>query len=142
MKFGVMLVYEEIANPDFLVPLVQRCEELGFESVWSTEHVVFPATSGSSSPYVSDEEHPRDGTTPRLDPLAALSYLAAATRTIKLATSVVVLPLRNPALLAKECATIDCLSGGRHILGVGVGWLKEEFRRARRSVSRAGGTGD
>jgi probable F420-dependent oxidoreductase len=123
-----MLVYEQVADPDFLVALAVGCERLGFESVWTTEHVVFPEGGPSApSPYVSDERNPRGGRTPRLDPLEALSFLAGHTTRVRLATSVVVLPLRHPVMLAKQTATIDCLSRGRLTLGVGVGWLEEEF---------------
>jgi probable F420-dependent oxidoreductase len=128
VEFGVMMAYERIADPGFLRGVAQAAEDLGFASIWMTEHVVYPTGKPSRpSPYVSDEAHPRGGATPRFDPLAALAYIAAATERISLATSVVVLPLRAPAILAKEVATIDVLSGGRMMLGVGVGWLAEEF---------------
>ena len=106
--------------------LARAAEEAGFESVWTVDHVVIPAAYRSVYPYdPSGRIGPDDTTFP--DPLIWLTYIAAATSTLRLGTAILILPERNPVVLAKELATLDFLSGGRVILGVGVGWLKEEY---------------
>ncbi len=106
--------------------LAQAAEAAGFESVWTVDHVVIPAEYRSVYPYdPSGRIGPDDTSFP--DPLIWLTYIAAATSTLRLGTAILILPERNPVLLAKELATLDALSGGRVILGVGVGWLKEEY---------------
>ena len=106
-----------------------RAEALGFESLWTVEHVVIPAGYRSTYPY-SRSGRMAGGAEdfPSPDPLIWLAFAAAATTRIRLATGILILPLRNPLVLAKEVATLDALSGGRVILGVGVGWLEEEFK--------------
>jgi probable F420-dependent oxidoreductase len=103
-------------------------EELGLESVWAVEHIVVPESFASRYPYAESGRAPFAGTPIDMpDPLLWLAYAAAVTTRIKLATGVTVLPLRNPLVAAKQIATLDALSDGRVILGVGVGWLAEEF---------------
>lgn len=103
-------------------------EELGLESLWAIDHVVMP--SGYDTEYPYDESGKMMGGAEEVeiaDPLTWLAFAAAVSRDIKLATGVIVLPQRNPVVLAKQAATLDVLSEGRVLLGVGVGWLAEEF---------------
>jgi probable F420-dependent oxidoreductase len=106
--------------PDDLVVTVQAAEAAGFDSVWAGEHVILPDPQAPPSPMA-----PQDAA---LDPLLALAWAAAHTTTIRLATGIVILPQRNPVVLAKEIASLDVLSGGRFTFGIGVGYLEPEFR--------------
>lgn len=94
-------------------------EELGYDSLWAAEHVVAPSPRVEPSPMEPD--------LPILDPLVALTHLAGVTQTVRLATGIVILPQRNPVVLAKQVASVDVLSGGRLILGIGVGYLEPEM---------------
>jgi probable F420-dependent oxidoreductase len=127
MKFGLAFSnIEPFAGPRQATRLARTAEEAGFESLWTVDHVVIPAGYRSVYPYdPSGRIGPDDTLFP--DPLIWLSYIAAATSTLRLGTAILILPQRNPVVLAKELATLDYLSGGRMILGVGVGWLKEEY---------------
>ena len=109
------------------IELCKRAEAVGFESVWGGEHVVLPDTIISKYPYTPDGKIPAEPDTPIPDPLIWLSYVAAAAPSLRLGTCILIVPQRNPLVLAKELATLDRLSGGRVELGLGVGWLKEEF---------------
>ncbi len=101
-------------------------EERGFHSLWFPEHVVLFDEIDSVSPFTGLRSL-APGTSPMLDPLTCVTFVAATTQKLRLGTGICVLPLRNPVFLAKEAATIDVLSGGRLDLGVGVGWVGEEF---------------
>ncbi|MDT7623032.1 MAG: hypothetical protein QOF99_3933 [Pseudonocardiales bacterium] len=128
MKVGVMLGLGEgdgLAFPDYAVAAVTRAEQLGFESVWAGEHVVMPDYR-SRYPYSQDGKLPQPPRTDVPDPLIWLAFAAGVTSTIRLGTGVVVLPQRNPVVLAKQVASLDVLSRGRLMLGVGVGWMREE----------------
>ena len=128
MKFGIIFANVGPAVlPDYAARLGQLAEENGIESVWTVEHVVVPAGYESQYPYSPTGRMPGPEESPIPDPLIWLTYVAAATRTLKLGTGVLILPQRNPVVLAKELATLDVLSKGRTILGIGVGWLEEEF---------------
>ncbi len=128
MKFGLVFANAgPSANPEHAAGLARLAEENGFESLWTVEHVVVPAAYESQYPYSPTGKMPGNEDNPIPDPLIWLTWVAAATRTLKLATGILILPQRNPVILAKECATIDVLSGGRLTLGVGIGWLAEEF---------------
>jgi probable F420-dependent oxidoreductase len=128
MKFGIIFANVGPAvQPDYAARLGQLAEENGIESIWTVEHVVVPGGYESSYPYSPNGRMPGPEESPIPDPLIWLTYLAAVTTTIKLATGVLILPQRNPVVLAKEVATLDVLSKGRAILGIGVGWLEEEF---------------
>jgi len=107
--------------------LAQAAEAAGFESLWTVEHVIHPVGYASTYPYSADGKMPMGPDTPLPDPLVWLSYLAGVTSSIRLATGILILPERNPVVLAKEVATLEDLSGGRVELGIGVGWLREEF---------------
>src|SRR5919199_2408876 len=112
------------ADPGALSALGQAAEELGFDSIWLSDHVVIPERMESTYPYgrwttAADQ--------PYLDPLAGLSFLAGKTSRVRLGTHVLILPYRHPLLTAKWITTLDNLSGGRVDLGIGVGWMREEF---------------
>lgn len=113
-------------NPKFLFPLARRADELGYESIWLGEHVVLPGQTDSRHPY-APELGPPLPETPLLDPLIVLGYIAAQTKQIKLGTGIYLLALRHPIMAARLAATTDVISGGRMLLGTGVGWLREEF---------------
>jgi len=129
MKFGIMFAnVGPFGLPDRLVHLAQKAEQVGVESLWTVEHVVVPKGYGSKYPYSRDGKMPGPEESPIPDPLIWMTYAAAVTKKIKVATGVMILPQRHPFYVAKELATLDVLSNGRAILGVGIGWLEEEFR--------------
>ena len=125
MKIGVPLFF---IRPGHMATVAQRAERLGFESVWVPEHLIFPTAFASKYPYSADGVPPVTVDMPLLDPLMILAHLAAVTSRIRLGTNVYVLPLRHPIVTARLAVTLDVLSQGRLSLGVGVGWLAEEFR--------------
>ncbi|MHB8513673.1 MAG: LLM class F420-dependent oxidoreductase [Actinomycetota bacterium] len=128
MKFGLTGVNAgRRVLGDHAIELARAAEKAGFESLWTVEHVVVPSGYASRYPYSEDGKMPGREGLPIGDPLAWIAFAAGATSTIKFGTGILILPQRNPVLLAKECATIDSLSGGRLLLGIGVGWLQEEF---------------
>lgn len=102
-------------------------EKAGFESIWTSDHVVFPHEVRSRYPFAADGRITWPADTDYMEPVVALSAMTSTTSTAELGTSVLILPARNPILFAKQAACIDVLSGGRLVLGVGVGWLREEF---------------
>jgi probable F420-dependent oxidoreductase len=109
---------------DAVAAAAERC---GFATLWSGEHVVMVDRSASRYPYSDDGQIAVPATADWIDPLIGLSFAAAATSTIGIATGVLLLPEHNPVLVAKQAATLDTLSGGRFTLGIGVGWSREEF---------------
>jgi probable F420-dependent oxidoreductase len=128
MRFGIMFANTGRAvGPEGAAALASIAEENGFESLWTVEHVVVPADYRSTYPYSADGRMPGAEDSPIPDPLIWLTWVAVTTRSLRLATGILILPQRTPALLAKELATLDLLSGGRVTLGIGVGWLEEEF---------------
>jgi probable F420-dependent oxidoreductase len=129
MKFGLRYCNTgRYVDPARAVELVQAAEAAGFESAWTVEHTVIPHGYQSQYPYSPSGRLPGgDGDFDLPDPLIWMAYVAAATTRIKLATGVIILPQHNPVITAKQVATLDMMSGGRVLLGVGVGWLKEEF---------------
>ena len=128
MKFAIAFAnIGPLAHPRPAVEFAQAAEAAGFESVWAVEHSVVPAGYESTYPYDPSGRMPGPDDSEIPDPLVWLSFLASATSTLKLATGVLILPQRNPMVLAKEVATIDMMSEGRMLLGVGSGWLEEEF---------------
>jgi len=108
--------------------LARRAEELGYDSLWASDHVVIPTQIASTYPYSADGASPFDPEQAYTEPLTTLSYMAGYTQRIRLGTWVLIVPYRNPILVAKMVANMDYLSGGRIILGVGVGWMEEEFK--------------
>jgi hypothetical protein len=121
MRLGLVHVnMASMGRPDDLVAATRAAEAAGFDSVWAGEHIVLPDPQVPPSPM-----GPKDRA---LDSLLALTWAAAHTTTIRLATGILILPQRNPLVLAKQVATLDVLSGGRVMLGVGAGYLDPEFR--------------
>ncbi len=129
MKFGIRYCNTgRYTDPTRAVELVQAAEATGFESAWTVEHTVIPASYQSAYPYTTDGRLPGgEGDFVLPDPQIWMAWVAAHTTTIKLATGILILPQHNPVICAKQVATLDSMSGGRVLLGVGVGWLKEEF---------------
>lgn len=130
------------ARPDVLRAVACGAEAAGFATLWAGEHVVlFERHDASRYPYADDGQFSVSSNADWLDPFAALGWAAAATTTIGVATGVCLVPEHNPLVLAKQAASLDLLSGGRFALGVGVGWMAEEFaalgvpfeRRAQRT---------
>jgi probable F420-dependent oxidoreductase len=120
MDMGVQgLNMGDTVAPAETLRLAALVEELGYRSWWASEHVVLPSPRVDPSPSEPD--------TPLLDPLVSLSFVAAATTRLELGSGIVILPQRNPVVLAKEVASLDVLSGGRFTLGVGAGYLAPEF---------------
>ncbi|MGH9187970.1 MAG: TIGR03619 family F420-dependent LLM class oxidoreductase [Acidimicrobiales bacterium] len=127
MKFGIVANILDFVRPQGAAALARAAEGAGFESLWTVEHPVVPFGYQSEYPYSRSGRMPGGEHTDIPDPLIWLSFVAAHTSRIRLATGILLLPLRAPAITAKEVATLDVLSGGRVTLGVGVGWLAEEF---------------
>ena len=123
-----------MSQPDVLVRAAQAAEAAGFDSVWAGEHVVLPDPQVPPSPMA-----PQD---PALDTLFALTWAAAHTTTVRLATGILILPQRNPVVLAKELATLDVLSGGRVMFGFGAGYLEPEFRAVGANFAERGAVTD
>ncbi|HEX3790369.1 MAG TPA: TIGR03619 family F420-dependent LLM class oxidoreductase [Pseudonocardiaceae bacterium] len=128
MRIGVKLPHTGTAVP--ATRLADRARDLelaGFDSLWVSDHVVLPATIESHYPFAEDGRATWPTSTPYLEALVALAAAAATTERVVLGTAALVLPQRNPVLLAKQVASVDALSGGRVALGLGAGWLREEF---------------
>ena len=128
MKIGLFGInMAQVDAPDTLLPLMKRVEEMGFESVWTGEHVMIPRDYASAYPFNTSGRIGVPPETHFIDPLIALSHVAAHTTTLRLGTGINLLPQSNPLLFAKQVASLDHLSKGRILLGLGVGWLAEEF---------------
>lgn len=126
MRYGFYLPTRgPTATREGILALAREGERLGLHSAMIADHIVFPVESESAYPYTVDRKHPGGGDA--LETFSILGVVAGATERLRLVTSVLVLPYRNPVLTAKMVASLDVLSGGRVTLGVGVGWLKEEF---------------
>jgi len=121
MKFGLFSMnMDTCSEPEVAARVARAAEAAGFESLWTGEHVVLPDPRVPASPMKATDRI--------LDPLVALTFLAAHTTRVLLGTGIIILPQRNPLVLAKEIASLDALSGGRFIFGLGVGYLEPEFR--------------
>ncbi len=128
MHFGFALPGRgPLARPEILVKLAEKADALRYNSLFVTDHVVIPTAYRSKYPYSTSGQAAADWNQGYLEPLALMSYLAGVTSRVSLGTSVLVVPYRNPVVTAKMLATLDVMSGGRVILGIGVGWLEEEF---------------
>ena len=128
MDFGCHLpVFGPAATRAGLLTFAREMERLGYESLWASDHVVIPHTIRSRYPYSDSGQFPLAADATFLEPLTALAMVAGVTERAKLGTTVLVLPHRHPVLAAKAVATLDHLSGGRVILGAGVGWMREEI---------------
>jgi probable F420-dependent oxidoreductase len=129
MKFGIAFAnVGPFVLPEHFETLVRTAEENGIESLWTVEHVVVPVGYESPYPYSPTGKMPGPENSPIPDPILPLVYAAAISQKLRLGTGILILPQRHPAYVAKEMATLDVLSGGRAILGVGIGWLEEEFQ--------------
>ncbi len=142
MKVGIALPQlGPQASPENLIRVAQRAEELGYDSVWVLERLLWPLNP--REPYPASD----DGSLPEafqsvLDPIETLTFVAAYTKKVRLGTSVLVLPYHTPIQLARRLATLDVLSGGRVDVGVGVGWSRDEFEAAGTPFERRGARSD
>lgn len=128
MKFGIAFANVGVfGSAEGVQALGTAAEDAGFDSVWTVEHVVVPRGYESPYPYHPSGKMPGGEDSPIPDPLIWLAHLSGVTSSLRLATGILIAPQRNPLVLAKQCATLDQLSGGRLTLGVGAGWLKEEY---------------
>jgi probable F420-dependent oxidoreductase len=124
--------FNSISRPEATLPLARLAEELGYGSWWAQDHVVLP----------TGPEAPLDPRTPIVDPVVHLAHVAAVTSRMLLGTAVLILPQRNPLVLAKQAAGLDALSGGRLVLGVGAGWLAAEMEAVGVPMAGRGGRTD
>ncbi len=127
MKVGIIPINVGVSEPEQMVTLAQHAERVGLESVWTFEHAVVPVEYASRYPYSPNGKMPASPETNFVDPLIALSFLAAHTKSLRLGTGINILPQANPLMAAKQVASLDFVSGGRFMYGVGAGWLEEEF---------------
>ncbi len=127
MKVGLIPVNMGVESVDQMIAIAQKAESVGVESVWTFEHVIVPVEYESKYPYNPTGKMGAPPETNMIDPLIALTAIAAHTSTLRLATGVNILPQTNPLYLAKQSASLDFVSGGRFMLGIGIGWLREEF---------------
>jgi probable F420-dependent oxidoreductase len=118
--------------------LARTLEDAGADSIWVSDHIVLPRTIASHYPFAADGRATWASDTPYIEPLIALALAAAATKRVRLGTAVLVLPLRNPVMFAKQTASIDVASNGRLELGLGAGWLEEEFQALNAPFKRRG----
>jgi probable F420-dependent oxidoreductase len=130
MRIGVTVpnIHETLAEPTTIDAVGRMADDLGFDSLWCNDHLAMPAEDdggGAEPAYTAGYGEQRGQHI--YEPLIVLAYLAAVTRRVLLGTSVYLLPLRNPVLAARQSLALDQLSGGRLVLGVGVGWLEHEF---------------
>jgi probable F420-dependent oxidoreductase len=127
MKLGISFANSgKFSRPELFAELARDCDSLGFESIWTVEHVVIPQPH-MPYPGSKDGQMPGGDDVPIPDPLIPLAFAAALTKKLKLSTGVIILPQRHPLYLAKQLATLDLLSNGRMMVGIGSGWMKEEF---------------
>lgn len=129
MKFGIHYSLGVGVHPtaDDYIRIAQQAEALGYQSVWLGDHIVIPEQIAAPYPYTKDGSVGFARNTPWPDPFVLLAAIGVATKTIRLGTSVIIVPYRNPLHVAKAVATVDLVSHGRYQFGVGIGWLKEEF---------------
>ena len=127
MKVGIVPVNVGVGSVEKMIELAQTAERLDFESVWTFEHVIVPIDYQSKYPYSMDGKMGATPETNFVDPLIALAAVATATEKVRLGTGVNILSQANPLFLAKQAASLDFVSKGRFMLGIGIGWLAEEF---------------
>jgi probable F420-dependent oxidoreductase len=129
MKIGFFAIgIGNLARPDLITATAINAERLGFSTVWAPEHIVLLERFSSRYPYSRGQDLPIRLDTALLNPFIALTYAAAQTKRVRLATGICIAPEYHPLLLGKLAASLDYLSGGRFALGIGVGWLEEEFK--------------
>ncbi|MBO6555041.1 MAG: LLM class F420-dependent oxidoreductase [Pseudomonadales bacterium] len=127
MKLGIIPINIGVQQGADMIGLAQAAESMGYESVWTFEHVIVPVDYESKYPYNDSGKMGAPPETNFVDPLIALTAIAASTKTIRLGTGVNILSQVNPIYMAKQAASLDFMSNGRFMLGVGIGWLREEF---------------
>lgn len=128
MKIGCHLpMFGPIGTRENVLAFARRMETLGYDSLWASDHVVIPHRIASRYPYSPTGKFPLGPEVPFLEPITTLALVAGVTERVLLGTSILVLPHRNPVMAAKMCATLDHLASGRLVLGVGVGWMREEI---------------
>lgn len=143
MKIGCHLpMYGPVGTRDNVIAFARRIEALGYDSLWASDHVVLPHRMTTPYPYSPTGQFPLAPDVPFLEPLTTLALVAGVTERVLLGTSILVLPHRNPVLAAKMCATLDHLAGGRLVLGVGVGWMREEIELLGGSYDERGAWSD
>lgn len=143
MKFGIAFANAgPLGEPELARGLARLAEEHGFESLWTVEHTVVPSGYQSQYPYDKSGKMPGGDEVSLSDPLVWMAWVAALTTRLRVASGILILPQRNPLTLAKELATLDVLSGGRVELGIGVGWLREEFEALGVPFERRGARAD
>jgi probable F420-dependent oxidoreductase len=138
MKIGLIPVNVAVPNVEAMIGMAQLAEKVGFESVWTFEHVIVPIDYQSKYPYSPNGKMGAEPDSNFVDPLIALAAVAAQTKTIRLGTGVNILSQANPLYVAKQAASLDFVSNGRFMLGVGIGWLQEEFRAVGTPFERRG----
>ena len=138
MKIGLIPANVGMKNTEQMIGLAQMAESLAFESIWTFEHAMVPQDYTSKYPYSGDGKMGAAPDTNFIDPLIALSAIAASTKTLRLGTGVNIVAQANPLLLAKQAASLDFVSGGRFMLGAGIGWLEEEFNAMGVPFARRG----
>ena len=134
-----LYVYCTFVPADQIVPLAVLAEELGFDGISVPDHVIYPMAYESRYPYTADERAPWTQEMEWPDSLVVIATMAARTTVLRFITGVFVLPLRHPLVVAKALSTLEVLSGGRVELGIGVGWLREEFETLGQSFVTRGG---
>jgi probable F420-dependent oxidoreductase len=128
IRFGISLTGRgALANKEAITTVAQRADALGYDSAFVTDRMLIPVASTAAYPYSATGAFPLGPDEPWLEALTAVTYLATVTRRIHVGVSVLVIPYRNPVFTARALATADYLSGGRVILGAGIGWWREEF---------------
>ncbi|GBD10412.1 F420-dependent glucose-6-phosphate dehydrogenase 1 [bacterium HR23] len=143
MEFGIVIPnLGPLAGKALVERMAQEVEDLGYSSLWVSDHVVLPSRSAPRYPYRAGGAFPIAPDQPVLEPLATLAYAAGLTRRVRLGVSVLIIPYRNPVLTAKLLATIDVFSEGRVILGAGIGWMEEEFVALGADYRRRAGVTD
>lgn len=138
MKIGIIPVNVGVKSVEQMVGLAQLAESLNYESVWTFEHVMVPISYDSKYPYSANGKMGGEPDANFVDPLIALSAIAASTKSIRLGTGVNIVSQANPLLLAKQAASLDFVSNGRFMLGAGIGWLQEEFNAMNVPFERRG----
>ncbi|MGH2631992.1 MAG: LLM class F420-dependent oxidoreductase [Tepidiformaceae bacterium] len=143
MDYGVHLPHiGHQADRESLMQFAKSAEALGFHSGWVSDHITWPAEIESRYPYTENGDFPAPFNTPWLDPIGTLLFVSACTERLRLGTTVLILGYRPPVQTAKLLATLDVLSQGRLILGVGVGWMREEFEALGMPFDHRGARGD
>src|SRR5262245_36363134 len=128
MSFGLDVgVYGPLADAETILSLARHAEAIGWDSIWLADHIAFPVAFKAVYPYSSKGDFPTRLSDPLMEPMATMGVLVGATQRVRIGTAALIMPYRNPVVLARMLVTLDQFSGGRIIVGAGVGWLEEEF---------------